>query len=405
MTKYLENILYSDIGDWMKKLLIPIIILFLISLFFFKDGKDTDKNNRKKDELRGVFVSYIELEKYIKSPSVKISKENIEMMINNVKNMGFNTIILQVRSFTDTIYKSNIFPWSKYISQKEGVSPGFDVLDYFIKIGKKSNIKIIAWINPYRVSNSSDISLISESSPIHKLDDSSIYINNGIFLNPSSKEVNKLILDGIEEIVKNYEVESVLFDDYFYPNKNIDIDFYSKYIKENKYISIDDYHLMIVSNLVSSAYDVCHKYDKNFGISPDGNIENNYNKHYADVKLWGKSDEYVDYLMPQIYYGFFNESKAFTSVIDEWSSLISNDKIKLIPAFAFYKVGLKDPYAKSGEDEWINNSDIIMREIILSRNINNYQGFTLFRYGNIFDNKLYTVNTLKEIENMKKVLK
>ena len=72
---------------------------------------------------------------------------------------------------------------------------------------------------------------------------------------------------------------------------------------------------------------------------------------------------------------------------------------------AFYKVGEEDKWARSGYEEWINNSDIIMREIILSRNLKYYSGFSLFRYDYLFNDSMYTNNTLLEIENMKKVLK
>ena len=151
-------------------------------------------------------------------------------------------------------------------------------------------------------------------------------------------------------------------------------------------------------------HDVCGKYSVSFGISPDGNISNNYDKVFADVKTWLSSSEYVDFIMPQVYYGFFNESKAFKTVIDEWNNLIKNDDIKLYIALAFYKVGLIDKYAKSGSDEWILNDDIIMREIILARNLKYYEGFSLFRYGYLFDSTLYTDTTMLEIKNIKKIL-
>ena len=115
-------------------------------------------------------------------------------------------------------------------------------------------------------------------------------------------------------------------------------------------------------------------------------------------------DDYVDFIMPQVYYGFFNESKAFKTVIDEWNNLIKNDDIKLYIALAFYKVGLVDKYARSGSDEWILNDDIIMREIILARNLKYYEGFSLFRYGYLFDSTLYTDTTMLEIKNIKKIL-
>ena len=140
-----------------------------------------------------------------------------------------------------------------------------------------------------------------------------------------------------------------------------------------------------------------------FAVSPDGNIENNYQKHFADVKKWGSSTGYVDYLMPQIYYGFYNETQAFVSVLEEWEKLAS--KVELLPVLAFYKVGAVDNFARSGKEEWILNDDIIMREILLTRNLKQYEGFSLFRYDYLFNKDLETATTMNEVKNMKKILK
>ena len=142
-----------------------------------------------------------------------------------------------------------------------------------------------------------------------------------------------------------------------------------------------------------------------FGISPDANISNDYELLSADVKTWVASDQYLDFIMPQIYYGFYNESKAYKEVLDEWSQMIKSNNIGLIVALAFYKVGLPDTYAKNGSLEWIENDDIIMRQIILSRNVRHYEGFALFRYDYLVNSELKTNTTMMEIENMKKILK
>ena len=109
--------------------------------------------------------------------------------------------------------------------------------------------------------------------------------------------------------------------------------------------------------------------------------------------------------MPQIYYGFYNSTRAYTKAIHEWESLIENEDIDYYIALAFYKVGKEDKYAKNGFNEWVENNNIIMKEIILSRNLKNYKGFSLFRYDNIFDSDTYSSTSIKEIENLKKILK
>lgn len=369
----------------MKKIIIIIILFILVlSLNIITEtyGKET----------RAIFVSYIELHEYISDDVVK-SKKNIDKIINNIDELKFNTIILQVRDNCNSIYKSKIFS-NTY---------NFDVLDYFIKESSKRRINVIAWINPYRVRTNDDIDSIKDDEIIYKyINTDYLYVNNGIYLNPSKSEVEDLIVNGVKEVL-NYNIYGILFDDYFYPNSDIDQLDYEKYIKNNSFITKNMYQLNVVNKMIKRVHNVCSKKHISFGISPDGNIDNNYNIHRADVKKWISEEDYIDFIMPQIYYGFYNSTKAYTNVIHEWEGLLKNN-IDLYIALAFYKVGVEDKYAKEGRDEWIINDNIIMREVLLSRNLKNYKGFSLFRYDNLFDSSYYTNNSISEINNLKKII-
>lgn len=405
MTKYIIYICYFIDGDKMKRIILCIFCFLVIFIILFENYFTVSENNVVSEaERRSIFISYIEIGKYFEGKDKNGAYTNVLNIVKNIKNLGFNEIILQVRSFCDAIYKSDIFPWSRYVSGTEGVDPGFDLLQMFIDECKRNDLFLIAWVNPYRIRNYNDISDISVNSPAYKyLNSDVVYKNNGIFFNPSKGVVADLIVSGIEEILKNYKVDGVLFDDYFYPNNEIDRNDYIYYINNNLYISKEEYNLSIVSQLINKVHELCIKYNVLFGVSPDGNMENNYSKVFADVKKWCR-DGYIDFIMPQIYYGFFNETKAFKNVLKEWESIVLNENVDLRIALAFYKNGSYDKWAKSGSNEWLENDDIIMREIILSRNLNKYNGFSLFRYDYIFDNNMYTEMTVKEIENMKKVL-
>lgn len=380
-----------------------ILVIIILSIVLISNIKLDRKSIKKEEETRAIFVSYIELNKYIKGNDYEISKRNIRKIIKNIKRLKCNTIILQVRSASDAIYKSNIYPMSLNIVNTE-YDDYYDVLDYFIKESHKSNVKVIAWINPYRIRTTCDKTTITEKNPAYKyLDSDIVYINNGIYYNPSKQETEDLIVKGVEEVL-NYDVDGILFDDYFYPDNNIDKKDYEEYIKNNEFIEEKNYRLNIVNKMIKRVYKTCKNKNIKFGISPDGNIDNNYNKNYADVKSWLKSNEYIDFIMPQIYYGFYNSTRDYIKVTKEWENLIENKDIELYIALAFYKVGMEDKYAKSGFNEWIDNDNIIMREILLSRNLKNYKGFSLFRYENIFNEEIYTKTSIKEIENLKKIL-
>ena len=386
------------------KIKVFIMLFFFLSIFFVFRSFDKKEVVAVDKEKRGIFVSYIEISKYLKGKDAQEGKEEICRMVSNIDELGFTMILLQVRSFSDAIYPSDIFPWSATVSGEEGVSPGYDVLKSFLEVCREENIELYAWINPYRIRGDEDSSDISQDNPAYSyLNTSVVDINNGIFYNPASKEARDIIVEGVEELVQNYSLDGVIFDDYFYPNDTIDLEDYDAYYKMHSDVSIDEFRLTQVNELVQEVYQVCHENHTLFGISPDGNIENNYQKHYADVKKWGSSSDFIDFLMPQIYYGFYNEAKAFVSVLSEWEELAS--KVELLPVLAFYKVGAVDNFAKSGSMEWLENDDIIMREVLLTRNLKQYQGFSLFRYDYLFDSTLWTSTTMAEVKNMKKILK
>lgn len=381
----------------MKKVICILLIMPLL-INILRNNKDTIVKEYNKEEVRGVFVSYIEVSKYLKDVDEVTSKNNIIKIIENIKNLNCNTIILQVRPSSDAIYYSETFPLSKYLTDT-GEYP-YDVLEYFITESKKQNIDLYAWINPYRVSTTSNIEEIKENNPAYKyINTDTCYIKDGIYYNPSKKEVEELIIRGVEEVLE-YEIKGLIFDDYFYPCEEIDINDYHEYLKNNSKISIKEYHLNIINRLIKKVYEKCHSKNILFGVSPDGNIDNNYNMHYADVKKWVEEENYIDIIMPQIYYGFNNSNKPFRKTLLEWNNMIKNKNIALIPALALYKSGKSDKYAKDGINEWIEENDIIMKQIIISRNVSNYRGFVLYRYENIFEEE-----SKKELKNVKKILK
>ena len=378
----------------MRKILFFLLIIILIVILI------EPKEEQNIDELRGVYISYIEISNYLKDKDEQTSKENINKIIDNVKSMNLNTIVIQVRPSQDAIYYSKIFPISKYLSSNSTYP--YDVLDYLLKEAHKNNLKIYAWINPYRISTTSNIEDINENSPAYKyLNTDTIYINNGIYFNPSNKEVKELILSGIDEVIE-YDVDAVLFDDYFYPSDDVDL---KNYNESNTKLSLEKYHLNIVNDLVEEVHEKCRKKNIPFGVAPEGNIENNYHKNYADVKKWMSEDKYVDFIAPQIYYGFNNSNKPFIKTINEWTNLKKNENINLYISLALYKVGKTDEYALLGKEEWLLNNNIIMKEIIYSRSVKGYKGFILYRYDNLFNEDNYTNTSKAELKNIKKILK
>lgn len=387
-------------GDYMKLKLGSLIAVLLVVTAFLMNKNSIKIPEGTKN--KGVFISYIEYKKYLKDKNALDMKKEIDKMINTVKDYNINFIILHVKPFSDAIYESKIFPSSSSIVSEEGDKLPFDVLDYFIKKAHKNNIQIHAWINPYRISNYTDTSKISITNPAYKwLNTNNVKViqDKGIYYNPASSEVQELIISGVAELVENYDIDGIHMDDYFYPDDTIDLENYEQF---KNTISLSDYRLSNTNKLVKSIYTTIKKIKPNvvFGISPEGNIENNYKNNYADVKTWITNEGYIDYIMPQLYYGFSNETQPFIPVINKWKDLITID-IDFMPALALYKVGIVDEYAKSGKEEWINDKDVITKQIKIINNMEKAAGYSLFRYSYLIeknnDNLINQQLKLKEI--------
>lgn len=385
----------------MKKILIIAVIIVVTAIFIFNKKEKVVEENKFLED-RGVFISYLEFNSHLRGKSDTEQKVKIIEMINNLKEKKFNLILLQVRPFSDAIYNSKIFPISATISGKEGKELSYDLLSYFIDIAHRNKMKVHAWINPYRVRSDNDIKSISKLNPAYKwINDGSnnIQIKNGIYYNPASNDVLNLIINGVKELVSNYDIDGVLYDDYFYPNKTIDLENYKIYQKEGGKLSLSEYRYQNINNLIKETYLAVKRINKNvlFGISPAGNIENNKNNLYLDLEYLLQSP-YLDYVMPQIYFGFDNSNKPYIKTVNEWKKLIKNSNIKFYVALAPYKIGKVDKYAGTGKNEWINSSDILKRQIEYLRTIE--ASFSLFRYDYIFERSKYQKNTEIELSNM-----
>lgn len=396
----------------MKKILIIILVFLGCCFIFYSINQDEDKydnnvNTNKMKEDRYMFISYIDYS-YFKGKEQIDLKNEIDKMVTNLKENDFNGIILQVRAFSDAIYDSKIFSPSLKIVDDENNKLNLDILDYFIKKSHENNIKLIAWINPYRIRNTKDLTSISENNVVYKyLNTTNIEINDdGIYFNPASEEVLNLILEGVEEVVKNYDVDGILYDDYFYPSKTIDLDNYNLYKENGGKKTLDEFRRNNINRLISTTYEKIKsiKNDVLFGISPSGNINNNYNDEYLDINYCIENN-LIDFIMPQIYYGFNNESMPFKNTVDTWSNLVKDTNINFYVALALYKSGTKDTYAKSGNNEWIENSDIIAKQIVVSRNSYNYKGFSIFRYNYFFNNDRNNKQLTDEVFYIKELLK
>lgn len=361
-------------------------------------SKATADTPESDEEMRGVWVSYMELSMENESSKTqKAFEDKFTEIAQKCRNSGFNTLIVQVRPFCDALYKSGYFPWSHILTGTQGENPQYDALQIMCDICKENNLKIHAWINPYRVSSNETPKKLSDNNPYIKNTEIGIKTDNGIFLDPSNETAQQLISDGVKEIAENYDVDGIQFDDYFYPTEDESFDkkqyeaYIEKYGKENS-MSLDNWRMQNVNTLICKVYRTIKSVDSSveFGISPQGNIGNN-DGLYADVKSWCTCKGFADYICPQIYFSLENPALTFEDCLDSWTSLDFDENVKLYVGLGGYKAG-KGEY---DEETWLLSDSILADEYDILRNNKSVRGFMLYSYNSLEDD-----TSKKEINNL-----
>lgn len=361
-------------------------------------SKATADTPESDEEMRGVWVSYMELSMENESSKTqKAFEDKFTEIAQKCRESGFNTLIVQVRPFCDALYKSSYFPWSHILTGTQGENPQYDALQIMCDICKENNLKIHAWINPYRVSSNETPKKLSDNNPYIKNSEIGIKTDNGIFLDPSNETAQQLISDGVKEIAENYDVDGIQFDDYFYPTEDESFDkkqyeaYIEKYGKENS-MSLDNWRMQNVNTLICKVYRTIKSVDSSveFGISPQGNIGNN-DGLYADVKSWCICKGFADYICPQIYFSLENPALTFEDCLDSWTSLDFDENVKLYVGLGGYKAG----NGEYDEETWLLSDSILADEYDILRNNKSVRGFMLYSYSCLEDD-----TAKKEINNL-----
>lgn len=375
----------------MKKIFLFLVATILL-VFLYGCNEYNSNPTIKNNEMRAIWISYYEYD--IKGLNYNDFKVRINEMFDNIKSVGLNTVIVHTRANADSIYKSEYFPYSDIIKDESGQAPEYDPLEYMVNAAHERNLSIHAWINPFRVSNkSSDITTLCENHIARQWYENEetknnvIPFNEKIYFNPASPDVRKLIINGVREIINRYEVDGIHIDDYFYPTTDESFDkiSYSKYLENcSSPLSLTEWRIANINTLISEIWKITNSKEIMLGISPSAHIDEEYflKNGYANIKEWLKFVGFADYITPQIYWGFDYSDKEyrFDVMLKKWVDLKRDKDVMLIPGLAAYKIGTEDT-----NDEWINNSDILKRQVMLLRE-QNCSGFALFSYSYLFSN-------------------
>jgi len=341
----------------------------------------------ERSGLKGVWISYIELQNVDFSTRESFTA-HISEMFTNAKNMGLNTVIVHTRSFGDAFYKSSFFPYSHIMTGTQGADPGYDPLEIMVKLAHDTGLRIEAWINPYRVKLHNHPQRLSAGNPAQNTA-LTVTTDSGIFYNPALQEVRDLVTAGVVEIVKNYDVDGIHFDDYFYPSTEEYID-RQQYARYSGDMSLADWRRENVNMLVRQVYAAIKQEnpDITFGISPQGNDDNNYTMQYSDVALWLREEGYCDYIMPQLYWGFDYRTKggsdryAFKTLSYNWSQYEKRDDVKLFIGMGAYRIGAGDG-GYNDQSEWSSGSNLAKMIQVIKANPD-LDGWALYSYNSLY---------------------
>lgn len=364
------------------------------------------------NRLRGIWVSNVA---NIDTPKM-IDQESyqtyLKEMIKRIASYNINTMIFQVRPANDAYYQSKLNPWSRFITGVEGKDPGFDVLQFVIDEASKYQIRIHAWMNPYRVSTSTlnDLNMTKEEY-LATLDDlnfakrfpeeTTVDGINKVILKPSSSKVISFVSETVQEIIVNYDIDGVHIDDYFYPyakiNPLLEESDYQEYLKVNKPLSFEDWRRQNVNKMIEAIHHVVknslNKKGKKvlFGISPFGIYRTHsslnpsgwdkgsfhspkvlqcYDELYSDIYLWMKNN-WIDYVVPQVYFPFEREDVSYHDLTKWWSITSKETKTTLYIGQGLYQMGNKDFW---------QNPDEISNQLRFNQLFDNIAGTIFFTY-------------------------
>ena len=337
------------------------------------------------EEMRAVWVTYKEIGEMVRGKSRAEYEACVDEMLSALSELGINTLFWHVRAFCDALYLKTEFPVSEYICAQNGRPPDYDPLAIIIEKCKTADIRVHAWVNPFRVC--ADKSKIPESGKIGELlaHDGVYYTAaNGVWLDPASELSRQSVLDGIAELCDNYAIAGIQFDDYYYTSDSAEKSCaaYEEYKACGGSMGVKQWRTEGLSAFIASVYSFIKSKNENlvFSISPGGIPEKALNESLADVYEWCAGG-YADVIIPQIYYGFENETAPFEQIAKKWAELCRGGDVRLVCGLAAYKCGVTDEFAGSGKNEWVENNGILSAEYSVISNIAEYSGFSLFSYG------------------------
>ena len=292
-------------------------------------------------EFRAAWVATVANINWPSKPGLPVDSQQKEAirLLDFLKAHHFNAVILQVRPQADALYKSELEPWSYFLTGEQGKAPEpfYDPLQFWVEESHQRSLELHVWLNPYRAHHISG-GEVRETSIVKKKPGLVHHLKEGYWwFDPSLKGTRDHSTDVVMDIVKRYDIDGVHFDDYFYPypSYNLNEDFpdstsWKAYQEGGGKLSRGDWRRESVNVFIRDLYEKIKQEKKHvkFGLSPFGIWRPGYppsvsgfdqhNVLYADARKW-LNEGWVDYFSPQLYWPIGRVSQSFPVLLGWWS--------------------------------------------------------------------------------------
>lgn len=334
---------------------------------------------------------------------VAIQKKALTDKLDNLKSLGINTVFFQVKPDASALWRSAILPWSDTLTGHLGRDPGFDPLQFMLDEAHRRGMKVHAWLNPYRVSTNTRASTITELNGTLTSQPPSVYVvhrdwirtaSDRFVIDPGIPEAREWITSIVAEVVQNYAVDGIQFDDYFYaetPASSLnDAATFRRY--GQGFASKADWRRHNTQLLIEQVSRTVHQIKPGvpFGVSPAGVWRNRsqdaagsdtrgaaaYDESYADTRRWVQMG-LLDYIAPQIYWPFARDAARYDVLARWWADVVKPTRTRLYIGVALYKVG---EFSRT-EPDWTVEGGVpeLKRQLDFNDAEPNIQGTILFR--------------------------
>lgn len=354
-------------------------IKFLILVLLFQTNLFSQQSPKR--EMRAAWISTVDNIDWPSKPGLSDKKMKAEMiaLLDNLRSYNLNTVVFQIRPTADAYYKSTKEPASHWITGTQGVAPSFDPLQLMIDEAGKRGMSVHVWLNPYRVQKDTT-EVLANNHLYFKKPELFVTYGKTRYFNPGFKETRDFVASVVGEIVRNYDIQAIHMDDYFYPYRIAGQEFPDQvaFAKEpRQFKDKEDWRRDNVDLIIKQIRDtiIANKPEVEFGISPFGVWRNkakdsegsntvagvtNYDDLYANILKWQK-ENWIDYVTPQLYWHIGFDRANFEVLAKWWTAHKYGANVYI--GHGDYKIS-----KTAKEIEW-RNPDQIVKQIEMIRSM------------------------------------